>query len=77
MVRVIHATYNGSVLHPEEPLPFAPNTPLHVVVTDDPAEAAPASFLEATARLNLEGPEDWSSNFDHYLYGHRTSEPAT
>lgn len=30
----------------------------------DPAREAPASFLEATARLNLEGPEDWSSNLD-------------
>ncbi len=77
MVRVIHATYDGSVLHPEEPLPFEPNTPLHVVVTDDPAEEAPASLLEATARLNLEGPEGWSSNLDRYLYGHRTAEPST
>ena len=76
MVRVIHATYDGSVLLPQETLPFEPNTPLHIVVADDRPEASPTSFLDTTAKLNLEGPKDWSSNLDQYLYGDRIPEPT-
>ncbi len=76
MVKVIHATYDGTVLLPEETLPFEPNTPLHIVVADDRVEVAPTSFLDTTASLNLEGPKDWSSNLDQYVYGCRIRESA-
>ncbi|MEN8447134.1 MAG: hypothetical protein ABG776_19215 [Cyanobacteria bacterium J06555_13] len=32
------------------------------------------SFLQVAQSLNLEGPDDWSINVDHYLYGLPTQD---
>jgi predicted DNA-binding antitoxin AbrB/MazE fold protein len=75
MTKAIHATYDGAVLKPDEPLPLAPNS--HVVVTIEMADrpaVKPASFLDTAMSLNLEGPRDWSERLEHSLYGERASE---
>ncbi len=62
MVRVIHALYDGTTLHPEAPLRFPPNTRLTVVVSDSPSGAGDESFVDAVGSLNPMGPSGWSEN---------------
>ena len=57
MTKIVHATFDGQVLRPDEPLALLPNT--RVVVTIETLEecsASPQSFLKTARSLNLEGP---------------------
>jgi len=77
MVQTIDALYDGSVLRPDSPLPLEANTRVRVTVETLPdAELPPKSFLRTARSLKLDGPADWSSNLDHYLYGDSV-EPAS
>jgi hypothetical protein len=70
MTQIVHATFDGQVLRPDEPLALLPNT--RVVVTIETLEecsASPQSFLKTARSLNLEGPPDWSTRLDEHLYG--------
>ncbi len=70
MVQTLEAVFDGEVLHPDEPLAVEPNTRVRLVVETMPeAKSKPASFLRTARSLNLEGPADWSTNLDSYLYG--------
>ncbi|MBV9469843.1 MAG: antitoxin family protein [Abitibacteriaceae bacterium] len=70
MVQILEAVFDGEVLHPDEPLDLEPNTRVRLVIeTVSEAESKPASFLRTVRSLNLEGPADWSTNLDTYLYG--------
>ena len=71
MVHIIHAVYDGRTLHPQEPLPFPPNTRLRVVVEEPPTGTQQLSFVDVVGSLNLEGPTDWSENLEDYLNGRR------
>ncbi len=70
MIKRLKAVFDGDVLRPIEPLDLAPNT--EVQITLDIPETitdASSSFLDIAENLNLDGPADWSSNVDKYLYG--------
>ena len=70
MVKTLHATFDGKVLRPEEPLSLEPNT--RVLLTLDTEADGPrgtASFLRTALSLRLDGPPDWSSRLEDYLYG--------
>lgn len=70
MNRTIEAVFDGEVLRPVEPIPLEPNTRVRITVElISPEEAQVASFLETARSLNLQGPPDWSTNLDKYLYG--------
>lgn len=70
MVQVVEALFDGTVLHPDTPLPMAANTRVRIAVETLPIEEQrPRSFLRTARSLKLEGPADWSANLDHYLYG--------
>jgi predicted DNA-binding antitoxin AbrB/MazE fold protein len=63
----IEATYDGTVLRPDETLPLKPNTRVRVTVEEmAPAPAAQASFLQTAMALHLSGPPDWSANLDNF-----------
>lgn len=68
--KTLHATFDGKVLRPEEPLDLEKNIRYLVTIENE----------EATDKQNLwdvlnefsgkvEGPNDWSQEHDHYLYG--------
>jgi len=42
-----------------------------IVILESPAasKSAPVSFLQTARNLELDGPKDWSENFENYLYG--------
>lgn len=68
--KTLHATFDGKVLRPEEPLDLEKNIRYLVTIENE----------EATDKQNLwdvlnefsgkvEGPKDWSQEHDHYIYG--------
>ena len=70
MTKTIYLTFDGQVFRPEEPVDLKPDTRVRAII--EPASAAvrgPGSFFETARSLNLEGPPDWSSRLEDYLYG--------
>ena len=71
MTKTLHATFDGLVLKPEEPLGIEPNTRVRITVETTDAVPTSRSFLQTALSLNLEGPPDWSARLEDYLYGNR------
>jgi hypothetical protein len=70
MATTIEATFDGSVFRPVKPISLDPNTPVLLTVETIPAKPSnPTSFLRTARGMNLQGPSDWASNLDKYLYG--------
>jgi hypothetical protein len=70
MSQTLDAIFDGNVFRPDGPIQLEPNT--RVRLTIEPATtSAPESesFLRVARSLNLDGPSDWSSRLDDYLYG--------
>ena len=62
--------FDGSVFRPDEPIELEPNTRERITIEPTVvSESEPESFLQGARSLNLEGPRDWSSRLDEYLYG--------
>lgn len=75
----LYATFDGQVLRPEEPIFLPPNTRVRLLLEPAASNSAPKearSFLSTAQSLDLEGPPDWSSRLEEYLYGQdEESEP--
>ena len=72
MSQTLNATFDGAVFKPDQPIELEPNTRVRITVESvSPAEKRSDSFLNVARSLNLEGPSDWSSRLDEYLYGEK------
>ncbi|MCP4353309.1 MAG: hypothetical protein GY795_48275 [Desulfobacterales bacterium] len=70
MVKTIKATFDGKVFLPDNLPAIKPYTRVRLVVeTVQPVKKETSSFLKTARSLNLDGPSDWSSNLENYLYG--------
>lgn len=70
MSQILEATFDGAVFHPTETVQLQPDTRVQLVVTVKAApEEKTKSFLRVARSLKLQGPKDWSSRVDDYLYG--------
>jgi predicted DNA-binding antitoxin AbrB/MazE fold protein len=70
MTKTLQAVFDGEVLRPEEPLDLEPNTRVRITIEADDGKRSPVrSFLQTARDLRLEGPTDWSSRIEDYLYG--------
>ena len=70
MSQTLDATFDGSVFRPDQPIELEPNTRVRITIESTPvSEQQPESFLRVARSLNLDGPRDWSSRLDDYLYG--------
>ena len=68
----IHATYDGDVLRPDEPLDLEDGARVRLTVGEpEPDAGEPYSFFRVLESLQFEGPPDWSENLDDYLTGKR------
>jgi Protein of unknown function DUF104 len=68
MELTFEATFDGEVFRPTEEVNLKPNTKVTVTV-DETKNGKPLSSLEFMASLKLDGPSDFSTNIDDYLYG--------
>lgn len=74
MSTTLYAMFDGEVFRPDQPLPIAPNTRVRLTIeTEQVEKRPPRSFLDVAEGLNLDGPPDWSSRVDDYLYGPRSA----
>ena len=71
MITKLEARFDGSVLHPIEPLALKPNSRVLMTIETKPFnQEIEYTFLDTASSLDLDGPPDWSSNLDAYLlYG--------
>jgi len=70
MTQTLEATFDGKVFHPTEAVELQPDTQVILTITvKKPVKKKPKSFLRTAHSLKLEGPPDWSSRLDDYLYG--------
>ncbi len=76
MTQALEAFFDGKVFRPEAPVNLLPNCKVHLVIStsDEEKKAKGKSLLRAVAAMNLEGPPDWSENFEDYLNGARKAE---
>jgi len=91
-MRIIKAAYDGRSFHPDEPVALPPNTRVMLRLRAEPAEpdtdrnplaAADIelphiheTFADGVRRIRINGPPDWASRADHYLYG-RDDDPVS
>ena len=68
MITKLEARFDGTVLHPIEPLALKPNSRVLMTIETKPQDTE-YTFLDTASSLNLDGPPDWSTNLDAYLYG--------
>ncbi|MEW6619902.1 MAG: antitoxin family protein [bacterium] len=70
MVKTLEAVFDGKVLHPEGPIDLQPNIRVRITIqTITTRKTKARSFLCTARSLNLEGPSDWSTRIEEYLYG--------
>lgn len=75
--QILEATFDGEVFRPTESVKLPPDTQVELVVTLKAiSQEKPASFLRTARSLKLQGPKDWSSRIDDYLYGGATGDDA-
>lgn len=68
--KTLHAIFDGNVLRPEESIDLEVN--VRYLVTIQRKEDTVSQNLWDTLKKfsgKVEGPEDWSKEHDHYLYG--------
>jgi predicted DNA-binding antitoxin AbrB/MazE fold protein len=65
--KTIEAVSDGTMLHLREPLELQKGTRVRVTL-EAIEEEKPRSFLQTAKNLQLQGPADWSTNLQHYLY---------
>ncbi|MDI6884759.1 MAG: hypothetical protein QMD22_00120 [archaeon] len=72
MVRTkrLHAVFDGKVLRPETAVDLEPNA-RYLVTIERKEERNEQSLWDVLSTLSgtVEGPEDWSEEHDHYVYG--------
>ncbi len=69
MSQTIDAIFDGQVFQPAGPVELEPNTRVRVTIEPivEQVESGP-SFLRTARTLNLQGPADWSTRVEDYLY---------
>ena len=71
MSQTLDATFDGNVFRPDQPIELEPNTRVRITIEPNTtAEKNRESFLRVARSLKLDGPRDWSTRLDDYLYGH-------
>lgn len=71
-LETITATFDGKAFLFDKPINLQPNTRviLHIETVEDKPKQK-RSFLRTARSLNLDGPPDWSSRLEYYLYHHQ------
>lgn len=71
MPQTIEATFDGKVFRPNRKLKLKPNKNYILVVNEKVDISVSNNAWNILDQLtgNIEAPEDWSIEHDHYLYG--------
>jgi predicted DNA-binding antitoxin AbrB/MazE fold protein len=70
MSQTLDAIFDGNVFRPDQPIALEPNTRVRITIEPtQTSEKNSESFLRVARALNIDGPRDWSTRIDDYLYG--------
>jgi len=69
MSQTLDAVFDGNVFRPDQPIELEPNTRVRITIETTPPDKETQSFIRVARSLELDGPPDWSSRLDEYLYG--------
>lgn len=70
MTITIHAEYNGIAFIPIDSVPLKKNRKYRLIIEDATEEKKQTAWDVLEDHIgSIDGPEDWSENLDHYLYG--------
>jgi len=66
----IDVVFDGEVLRPQQPLELTPNQHYSITIeTESESTSVNAWEYLATLAGTIDGPTDWSTEHDHYIYG--------
>jgi len=67
----LHAVFDGEVLRPEAAVDLEPNARYLVTIERKEKKGAQQNLWDVLSAFSgtVEGPEDWSKEHEHYLYG--------
>jgi len=70
LTKTFYVIFDGKVLHPEEEADLEPDT-RYIVTIERDERVEGDSLWDVFSKLagTIEGPQDWSEEHDHYLYG--------
>ena len=68
MTQTLEAVFDGKVLRPDTQLKLRRNTRVRVTVETIKPAKKKRSFLRTAKSLKLQGPRDWSTQIEDYLY---------
>lgn len=75
VAKSLNAFFDGKVFWPEKPLDLTPDIRVRLIVDIiEPSKKKSDSFLQTARNLDLDGPGDWASNLEEYLYGKKANE---
>lgn len=68
--KILHVHFDGKVLRPDEPVDLKTNVRYRITIEDEDSSSK-QSIWEVLSEYSgkIDGPEDWSEEHDHYLYG--------
>ena len=68
--KTLHAIFDGNVLRPEESIDLELNV-RYLITIERKEDTVQQSLWDTLNKFSgkVEGPEDWSKEHDHYLYG--------
>lgn len=71
--QTIDATFDGNVFRPDVPVEIPANTRVRLTVQANESHSGQAavSFFDVAKSLQIEGPADWASNLEEYMYGRK------
>jgi AF2212-like len=72
MEKTLTVVFDGTVFRPAEPVDLEPNTSCVITIvshTSPPCKIEDAWDVLDQMTGTIDGPEDWSTEHDHYLYG--------
>jgi hypothetical protein len=81
MEKTLTVTFDGEVFRPSGPIDLEPNTSYLITIVSrmpPPEVKSEESAWDVLDRMTgtVEGPEDWSAEHDHYLYGTPKRHPG-
>jgi hypothetical protein len=70
MTQKLKAIFDGKVFRPEGPVSFPAHTSVELTVqtAEKAKKGKPYSLLHLASAAKLQGPKDFSTNLDDYLY---------